>query len=78
MKSLIIIIGSTVAMLGCVRNVPVPQEGFDIAKKTCATYNSVPESITGEYWFPTFSENIKIVCKREDPKEKFVVTLELK
>ena len=77
MKSLIIVC-SAVAIMGCSRNIPVPQEGFDIAKKTCATYNPVPESITGEYWFPTFSENIKIVCKREDLKEKFVVTLELK
>lgn len=77
MKNLIIVVASVVAMVGCARNTPVPQNAFEIANKTCATYNATPETITGQYWFPTFSANIKIVCRKEDSKEKLVITLEV-
>lgn len=73
MKRLVYMVG-VVILAGCSRNVPVPAEVFDIAKKTCSVYNSTLESVTGEQWFPTFSSNMRIVCKREGLKDKFIIT----
>lgn len=66
---------SVIGLMACSKTVEAPIEMVETAEKLCAVANAKPEVLTGRLWFPTFTGEFYIRCKREDMKEKIEYTV---
>lgn len=63
------------ALTACSKNVEAPIEMVGIAEKLCAAADAKTEVVSGRFWFPTFTTELYIRCKREDIEGKLEYTV---
>lgn len=73
-----ILTASLVALTGCSKNQSLEADVFKVAEVGCKAYNSKVKSVAGKLWFPTFKEELVVVCSKEGANEDLVLSLEFK
>lgn len=73
-----LIILPLVALAGCSKSLPVDTSVFEAANVGCKAYNYKVKSVYGKLWFPTFKEEVVVVCSKPDKSQDLILSLSFK
>lgn len=69
---------SIIILTGCSKNMPVDASVFDAANTGCEAYGATFQSLSGKLWFPTFKEEVVVVCSKPNTTEDLILSLSFK
>ena len=73
-----ILAASVITLAGCSKNLPVDASVFDAANTGCEAYGATLKSVSGKLWFPTFKQEVVMVCSKPDATEDLILSLSFK
>ena len=73
-----ILAASIITLSGCSKNLPVDASVFDAANTGCEAYGATLKSVSGKLWFPTFKQEVVMVCSKPDATKDLILSLSFK